>query len=172
MLFATMGIGTWINWPTLHTVTVLEYADFVEATGHVSVSDTTWSLDMQNNLGDYKIVQANWSDGLEDEPVRYVSFLDALAYAKYAGVEIPTEKQYWKYAANDTRPKNIGTGAIMAAAEFNDVGHVWKYTLENKIVGGSMLCNFITCKGDLPENSRYMYDSLTTNNNIGIITIE
>ena len=172
-LSVTIAIGISIKWngDRLHVVTTLEFAEFVEKTGYVPTSDTAaFTLDMLNNLGDFVRTGKNWMDGNEHEPVHYVSFNDAQAYAAWKGAKLPTKKQYWKLAKKDKRQRNIGMGYLMEGA--NVVGGVWDYTAQNEIVGGSFLCNHLTCRGYLPENFRTMPDSVTTNNNIGFAIIQ
>jgi formylglycine-generating enzyme required for sulfatase activity len=65
-----------------YEVTVGEYKQFVKATGHPAPD---WD----------RVVEYASTDG---HPIVYVSWYDAMAYAKWAGKTLPTEAQ-WEYAA-------------------------------------------------------------------------
>lgn len=120
----------WID-PT--SVTNLQFAAFVEATGYVTTAEQAPSpadypglsagrlapasavfeplppgADPLEPLSWWRYVQgANWFHpagpgssicGLDDHPVVHVSYADAIAYARWAGKELPTEAE-WELAA-------------------------------------------------------------------------
>lgn len=66
-----------------HEVTNREYARFIKATGHMP--PRTWSGGM-------------YAGGKGDYPVLFVSQIDAMEYAKWAGKRLPTEQE-WEKAA-------------------------------------------------------------------------
>ncbi|MFT4189262.1 MAG: formylglycine-generating enzyme family protein [Aeromicrobium sp.] len=104
------------------TVTVAEFAQFVEATGHVSDAERFGdSLVFVGSLPDdapptraiastqwWRVVPgASWRapegpgstvEDRADHPVTHVSQRDALAYARWVGGRLPTERE-WEFAA-------------------------------------------------------------------------
>lgn len=124
-----------------HPVTNAQFAQFLKATNYKP-------SDPENFL-------KNWTDGVmpegtEDNPVTFVSWEDAKAYAKWAKKRLPTEKE-WQYAAQgmkgylypwgnklDSTKCNIGNGILdpigtypQGANEFGIeelTGSVWQVT--------------------------------------------
>ncbi|MGK7396241.1 MAG: formylglycine-generating enzyme family protein [Candidatus Cyclobacteriaceae bacterium M3_2C_046] len=75
----------------IYEVTVSQFSKFVDDTGYITRAEQADSLHTWKNPG---IQQA------PDHPVVYISFEDAQAYTKWAGVELPSESQ-WLFAARD-----------------------------------------------------------------------
>lgn len=151
-------------WMDPHPVTVSEFGEFVDATGHVTVAETApEAADFPDadpeqlvpgslvfvpptrrvSLDDFRawwawVPGAQWRHpegpgstvvGREQHPVTHVAHADALAYATWAGKELPDEKE-WEYAAR---------GGLEGAT------YSWG---DDETPGGRMMAN--TWQGDFP----------------------
>jgi len=163
---------------TLHTISVEEFAHFVEETNYVTDAEKfAWSI-KQITIFDYVVVEhVDWRcpDGEQESrngfPVTQVSYNDALAYAKWAGVKIPSYEEYWEKAQGDGNFINSGTSQILPNDQVSVIGNVWDMTVPDKLgrirlAGGSYLCRKHTCDGTSPDRRLYV-DQMTGNTHVG-----
>ncbi len=102
-------------------VTNKQFKQFVDASGYKPT-------DSQNFLRHWK--NGTYPKGQENYPVVFVDYWDAMAYAKWAGKDLPTEQE-WQYAAQgkegwlfpwgdtyDSTKANIGTNQAKPVGSF------------------------------------------------------
>lgn len=168
----------------LLTVSVAQYATFIEETGYITDAEKYgWSI-VQRDVFDFEIIDnADWrrpdgiSHNIADYPVTQVSYNDAVAYCEWSGTRLPSYNEYWHYAASDDRPIVESAPGIKALTEINIVGNVWDITSETndrdeiRLAGGSYLCNKTTCNGTVPDRQLYV-DKTTGNVHIGFSVIK
>ena len=112
----TMGVGSEVHqvrlpayWMARTTVTNAQYRRFVAATGHRSA-------------GDWEEYARKWGG---ECPVVNVSWHDAVAYAKWADLRLPTETE-WEYAARGLEGRQYPWGDEWDASKCcNSVGGDW-----------------------------------------------
>ena len=163
----------------LKTVSVKEFKDFINATGYTtSAEQYGWSF-VQKDVYDYEIVNgANWlmPDGinpsLDSLPITQVSYNDAIEYCKWAGVSLPTYKQYWELVSSDDRLiVSDNMYPISSVESVNIIGNVWDITEpinsdQIRLAGGSLFCSIDTCHGTQEDRELYV-DKETGNIHIG-----
>ena len=105
-------------WIYANEVTVAQYLAFCAATGY---PQPPWP-GSDGSIGGYSWAgKSGWNDPtLQQSPIVDVSWNDAQAYAKWAGVSLPSEAQY-EYAARGTQENNYPWGGTATAADpYND----------------------------------------------------
>lgn len=160
----------------LHAVTKAEYRQFVNATGYVSDAERLGSSNYVLTPDSFRVYAGlTWSNEIfeENAPVVCVSVRDAEKYCQWAGVRLPTEQQYWKYAKKDTRPINPNTYITGSADQYSVQGFVWDVTRDGRRIGGSNLCNLHRCNGfEEMGKERQELDPTAANSNQGFATIQ
>ena len=163
----------------LKTVSVKEFKEFINETGYItSAEEYGWSF-VQQNVYDYKVVNGvNWMypDGINKSidslPVTQVSYNDAIEYCKWAGVRLPTYKEYWDLVSSDDRLIiSDNMYPISPVKSVNIVGNVWDITEpvnsnQIRLAGGSLFCSIDTCHGTQEDRELYI-DKETGNIHIG-----
>lgn len=168
---------------SLHTVTVKEFAEFVNETDYLTDAEKFgWSI-VQINVFDFEVRDSiDWRnpDGTararDDFPVTQVSYNDALEYVEWKGAKIPTYDEYWKLVENDTRIINESSSGILPCDQVNLVGNVWEITQPDsfgriRLAGGSFLCDQNTCNGTNRDRELYV-DAATGNIHISFAIIQ
>jgi len=127
-------------------VTNADYAEFVRATGHRRPKH--WSA-------------VGYREGLARHPVTYVSWEDAAAYCRWAGLRLPTEAEWEKAArgteaqafpwgqefipencntseskTDGTRPVDAHPGGVSPYGIWDMAGNVWEWTSTEYEQGG------------------------------------
>ncbi len=166
----------------LQPISVEEFEVFVQETGYVTDAEKfAWSI-VQVSVDDFFVQEhIDWRcpDGIvkakADFSVTQVSYNDALAYANWAGVRLPSYEEYWQLVAIDKRPINEAAPEILPLKQVNIVGNVWDITTPDKLgrirlAGGSYLCNKTTCNGTNSNRELYV-DAATGNTHISFSII-
>jgi len=169
---------------TLHPVSVQQFSDFVVATDYVTDAEKYgWSI-VQEDITNFRTEEgATWRKpnantiAKKNYPVTQVSYNDAVAYCKWAGVRLPSYSEYWDATASDQRSIVFEKDTIEELGYINVVGNVWDITTDTnlkgeiRLAGGSYLCSPVTCNGTLPERQLYV-DKETGNTHIGFSVIK
>ncbi|MDA1345296.1 MAG: SUMF1/EgtB/PvdO family nonheme iron enzyme [Bacteroidetes bacterium] len=165
-------------------VSVADFEKFVSQTGYITDAERYgWSI-VQLDVYNFKLVEnAIWTqpDGVHAPrkktlPVTQVSYNDAVAYCKWAGVRLPTYEEYWKFVANDHRViVSDNTLPISPVDSVSVVGNVWDITApinseQIRLAGGSLFCSPNTCHGTQKDRELYV-DKETGNINCGFSVV-
>ena len=168
----------------LRPVTVREFSIFIDSTNYITDAEKFgWSF-IQRDVYNFDVKKkVTWKSPSGDPvlnqnlPVTQISYNDALAYCNWAGVKLPTYKEYWKAVSNDKRPIVSESDSIEVVSNVNIVGNVWDLTLtenekgEVRLAGGSYLCSPKTCHGTQPDRILYV-DKETANTHISMVVYD
>lgn len=167
---------------SLYPISVEEFETFVQETGYITDAEKfAWSI-VQVSVDDFLVKEhIDWRspDGIEVAktgfPITQVSYNDALAYANWAGVRLPSYEEYWQLVETDERPINEATPSILPIEQVNIVGNVWDITTPDqlgriRLAGGSYLCNKTTCNGTSPSRELHV-DAATGNTHISFSVV-
>lgn len=168
----------------LRPVTVKDFSIFIDSTKYITDAEKFgWSF-IQKDVYNFEVEKkVTWKSPNgnpvlnQNLPVTQISYNDAIAYCNWAGVKLPTYKEYWKAVSNDRRPIVSQANSIQEANNVNIVGNVWDLTLtenekgEIRLAGGSYLCSPNTCHGTKPERKLYV-DKETANTHIGMVVYD
>ena len=167
----------------LHQVTTAEFRVFINETSYKTDAEKYgWSI-VQTDILNYEILYGiDWrcptgrEEASAEDPVTQVSYLDAQAYAKWAGMKIPDYERYWELASSDKRPINFSSNTMLPIDQVNILGNVWEITSPGKygnirLAGGSYLCDKNTCNGT-SISRELLVDKITGNSHIGFALIK
>lgn len=176
-----------------HAVTNRQFAEFVAATGHVTLAEKPADpaaypgadpallvpssvvlvpppgrVDRRNiyNWWQY-LAGADWrhprgpgssTEGLEDHPVVHVAFEDALAYATWAGKELPSEAE-WEYASKGGNDEAEFAWGDELVPDGRYMANTWQgeFPWENHKLDGF---EFTAPVGSFPANGYDLYDMI------------
>jgi len=146
-----------------HPVTVAEFRRFVEETGYSTDADSYGNAGVfLFDQGRWNLVDgANWEyplgpsgpEAKDHHPVTQVSWRDARAYCKWAGKQLPTEKQ-WEYAAKNGGEMQErypwGSNTVQADGQYQ--ANVWQGNIQNsKVADGFKLTSPVGHYGAHPS---------------------
>ena len=161
-----------------HEVTNLQFTHFINETGYITTAEkpqigfdapggAVFTPPSKNHPQWWRFVEgANWrhpegpkSDiiGQDSYPVVQVSFEDALAYAKWAKRDIPTEEE-WEHAARAGGDTQYIWGDTRTQGG-KEMANTWQgaFPIENKNEDGFALRSPVGC---YPENDFGLYDMI------------
>ena len=167
----------------LKQITTADFREFVAETNYVTDAEKyDWSI-VQLDVINYEILYGiDWrcptgmAPANDNDPVTQVSYNDALAYAQWKGVSLPSYEDYWLLTIADNRPINAASLSILPVDQVNMIGNVWEITTPGvygniRLAGGSYLCDKNTCDGTSKERE-LLVDKITGNSHIGFAIIE
>jgi len=171
------------NSAVLKEVSTENFSKFIATTNYITDAERYgWSI-VQKDVFDFQVLYGiDWRcpDGLRwalpDEPVRQVSYNDALAYVNWSGSRLPSYEQYWELVKPDNGNINENGTQIFEIGKSNIIGNTWEITSPDqfgriRLAGGSYLCNTNTCKGTSPDRELYV-DQITGNSHIGFAIVK
>lgn len=117
--------GFWID---TYEATIAEFAEFVQATGYKTTSDSLgWSGFFDPQLPGWTVAEgASWAKpdgrnrGNPGSPVTQLSYYDACAYCKWKGGALPTAEEWDMAAGPEPPPGNIWQGIFPFQDEGTD----------------------------------------------------
>jgi len=165
----------------LRPVSVKDFSIFIDSTSYITDSEKFgWSI-VQKDVFNFDVIKdVSWRSpngepiSNDNLPVTQISYNDALAYCKWAGVKLPTYDQYWKAVKNDKRPVISESDSIEEINNVNIVGNVWDLTTtenikgEIRLAGGSYLCSPNICHGTQRDRELFV-DKETANTHISLV---
>lgn len=168
----------------LSSVSYAQFEEFVNETKYKTDAETYgWSIVQKDVYNFITVDGANWKkpDGINDPtsknlPVTQVSYNDAAAYCKWAGVSLPSYEEYWEFVKNDNRRiVSDNKYPITPVTDANIVGNVWDITEASlkssiRLAGGSLFCSKETCHGTVKERELFV-DKETANIHVGFSVI-
>jgi len=168
----------------LRPVTIKDFSIFIDSTKYITDAEKFgWSF-IQKDVYNFEVEKkVTWKSPNgnpvlnQNLPVTQISYNDAIAYCNWAGVKLPTYKEYWKAVSNDRRPIVSQANSIQEVNNVNIVGNVWDLTLtenikgEIRLAGGSYLCSPNTCHGTQPDRKLYV-DKETANTHISMVVYD
>ncbi|MCD9087082.1 formylglycine-generating enzyme family protein [Stenotrophomonas sp. SY1] len=180
-------------WIDRHAVTNRQFAEFVAATGHVTLAEKPADpadypgadpellvpaslvlvpppgpVDKSNMYNWWQYVAgANWRhprganssiEDLQEHPVVHVAFADALAFAVWAGKELPSEAE-WEYASKGGNDNTEFAWGDELVPEGRYMANTWQgeFPWENHKLDGY---EFTAPVGSFPANGFDLYDMI------------
>ncbi|MFD0856891.1 formylglycine-generating enzyme family protein [Actinomadura adrarensis] len=175
--------GFWID---EHPVTIADFRGFVEATGYVTVAErpldpaefpdadpallvpgslvfhrTDGPVNLRDHTNWWRYVPgASWrnlpADAGDSHPVTHVAYEDALAYARWAGKDLPTEAE-WEFAARGGLDGAVYVWGDQFAPEGRMMANTWQgeFPWQNLLQDGYEGTSPV---GTFPPNGYGLYD--------------
>lgn len=133
-------------WIYKHEVTVAQYRQFCQETGHRMPPTPFPSTGEEKGVG--------WED---DHPIVNVNYNDAIAYSQWAGVELPTEAQ-WEKAGRGIDGRLWPWGSEWDSSKCNSVDSVGKTTSVGRYPLGASPYGVMDMAGNVWEWCADWYD--------------